>query len=102
MKQVTQSDAFAAIKDGRVSKLVVELFTPTCVPCKKLEPKLDALAAIFKDVAFVKIDASYADDFVNAYAVTAVPTVLVFKNGSLARYLVGPMLATIEEAIREC
>jgi thioredoxin 1 len=70
--------------------LVVEVGAEWCPPCRMMGPVLKAVAAERADqlrVGHVDADASPEVSF--RYAVRALPTFLVFRDGQLAGRLVG-------------
>jgi thioredoxin 1 len=72
------------------SDVIVDFFTSTCVPCRKLEPVL----VKFQDrmggsVKVVRVDAEHSSDLVRRYGVQAVPTLLLFREGSYLDRKVG-------------
>ena len=62
--------------------VLVDFFTPTCGPCRKLAPTIDKLATELDGVAVVgKVDVSENSELGVTHRVSAVPTLVVFKNG---------------------
>ncbi len=86
MKNVSGKDFSALVADGVA---LIEFSSPTCAPCKALEPKLDALAALRPDVKFGKVDIFEDPNTAFNFHVRSVPTVLIFKNGGVFRQFVG-------------
>ena len=68
---------------GRV--VLAEIYTPDCVVCKRIEPMVAALEAnLGGRIAAYKIDAARDPEFAERHNVRGLPTVLLFKGGSLA------------------
>ena len=90
----------AAQFDEEVTKtdrpVVVDFYAPWCVPCKKMAPRLDALAGEFTNsVKFVQINFDDAPALAERLNVPGVPTLLFFnKDGNLVDGVVG--LTTVE------
>lgn len=64
--------------------VIVDFFTPECVPCRKLEPMLQAVArGLSAPLRVVKVDASVSTDLAREYRVRGVPCLLLFKDGRL-------------------
>lgn len=78
---VCQASALDAILKAN-TKVIVDFYTDTCVPCKIMKPVLEKLFnnPKFNDVTLVYFDANAGD--ASGYGVRAVPTIIVFKNGS--------------------
>ena len=61
--------------------VVVDFFATWCMPCKMLTPVLEKVANSRADFDIVKVDVDEAQDLAAKYAIQAVPTLLVFKDG---------------------
>jgi thioredoxin reductase (NADPH) len=62
--------------------VVVDFFSPMCLPCKQMLPLFDKLGECFRDdVDFVAIDASKLGNIAQDYQVYFVPTFILFKDG---------------------
>lgn len=57
--------------------VLVDFYTPYCGPCKQLAPILEKL----ENVKLVKVDVSENIELGSMYNVTAVPTLIFFKDG---------------------
>lgn len=66
--------------------VLVDIYSPQCGPCRGLLPVLEELSAEFRgSLDFVKFNAVADDTSVQASAawgVRAVPTLLIFQNGT--------------------
>ncbi len=72
--------------------VVVDFWATWCGPCRKLGPVLDEIAGEFGDkVKFVKVNTDENLKIAKAYAISGLPTLLVFKNGKAVERLVGLM-----------
>lgn len=72
--------------------VLVDFFTPTCGPCRKLAPTIDKLAGELADVAVLG-KANVADNMELAvtYQISAVPTLILFKGGKEVHRSMGVM-----------
>ena len=70
--------------------VVVDFWGEYCPPCRALAPILDDLALEFKDkVKIGKVDVGNEQGLATEYNVTAVPTLLFFKQGQVTDHLLG-------------
>ncbi len=71
---------------------VVDFFATWCGPCRKLGPILEEVETEIGDkVNFRKIDTDDNIEAAQAYQVSGLPTLLVFKNGEVVERMVGLM-----------
>jgi thioredoxin-like negative regulator of GroEL len=64
--------------------LVLDVYTQSCVICRRLEPMVAAVAAGSGDaVRAYKLDAERHTDFATKYNIHGVPTLLLFRDGQL-------------------
>jgi thioredoxin 1 len=77
--------------DGPV---VVDFFTTWCGPCQMLAPILEKFQQENAGkVKIVKIDAEAEPDISTRYAISAFPTLLLFKNGEVVEQQLGALPA---------
>ena len=78
LKHINNRDEFkAAIQEGTV---LVDFFATWCGPCKMLSPILEEVANE-NDILVIKVDVDEAGALSNEFAIQAVPTLMLFKNG---------------------
>ena len=68
---------------------LVDFFATWCGPCRMLAPILEEAGAEHQEIAFVKVDVDESPELANAYGVTSIPTLVLFKNGEPAKTTVG-------------
>ena len=70
--------------------VLVDFWAPWCGPCKALAPVLDEIARELAGQATVgKVDVEADPAIADRFGVKALPSLLFFKNGTLAQTLVG-------------
>lgn len=67
---------------------LIDFYSDSCIPCKRLSPVLAQLEEEFEEKLFVgKVNVAYETELIERFKVMSAPTLLFFKNGELlARY----------------
>lgn len=72
--------------------VVVDFWAPWCGPCRKLGPVLEEVASELEGkVKVCKINTDENIQSAQEYAISALPSVLIFKNAELVERMVGLM-----------
>ena len=70
--------------------VLVDFWAEWCMPCKMLAPTIDELATEFDGKAKIgKLDTDKNRNVSVEYKITAIPTVIIFKGGEVAKKFVG-------------
>ncbi|HPD28668.1 MAG TPA: thioredoxin [Phycisphaerae bacterium] len=70
--------------------VLVDFWADWCMPCKALGPTIDELANENVGKAKVgKVDTDANPSLATRYAISAIPTVILFKNGEVKERFVG-------------
>jgi len=78
---------------------LVEFSSPTCAPCRKIEPLLEKLADEFAGkVSFLKVNVNECPITTARFHIRSVPTLLFIRDGNVEAQLVG---AVAPQAILE-
>jgi thioredoxin 1 len=100
--QPLTSATFDEFVGASSAPVVVDFWAEWCGPCKMLSPVLEDLAAEHPEITFAAVDSDAYPDLSVRYDVMSVPTVLVFRDGQLAKRLVGARgKAAMREALAE-
>lgn len=81
--------------------VLVDFWAAWCGPCRAITPILNDLSnAANGKYKIVKVDVDTNPELSSKYQVSAIPTLLVFKNGEIVNRLVGLQSKTkLEEAL---
>ncbi|NPE30220.1 thioredoxin [Methanococcoides sp. SA1] len=71
---------------------VIDCWAEWCGPCRKLIPIIDALAKEYQGkIVFGKLNTDENRMIASNFNITAIPTLLVFKDGKAATQIVGAL-----------
>lgn len=84
MKEITDKNI-----DIEFTNAVIDFYSPSCGPCKKMMPTLSELSEEIKDVTFYKINAVENPEFVKRFGVQGLPTIIVMNGGIVEDKFVG-------------
>ena len=79
----------------------VDFWAPWCMPCKAIAPVIEELASTYDGkVKFAKLNVDDNPATASTYGDRGIPTMILFKNGSVVDQIVGAVpKAEIEKAI---
>ncbi len=69
--------------------VLLDLWASWCGPCKMLSPIVDQVAEENDDIKVGKVNVDEEEEIAAKFGVTAIPTLLVFKDGKLVNQSVG-------------
>ncbi len=95
--ELTDQDFKSFVRSGGL--VVVDFWAPWCPPCRYLAPIIEELAREYAGrVKFGKLNVDENPKTARRYGIRAIPTLLVFKDGSLVDRIVGAMPKHMLEA----
>ncbi len=86
--KVTDADFEEMVK--KYKTIIIDCWAPWCGPCRMVGPVIDELAKEMQgEVVFGKLNVDENQNTSIKYQIMSIPTMLVFKNGSLTDKFVG-------------
>ncbi len=86
--ELTDGAFDSTINDSK--PVLVDFWAPWCGPCKMLTPVIEEIAAEYDDkVTVCKMNTDDHRDAAVEYGISAIPTIILFKDGQVAQKWVG-------------
>lgn len=90
MAKLINEDEFEALVLKNDKPVMLDLFATWCGPCKMISPFVEEVKEELEGKADVfKVDIDHNEELCEKFSVSAVPTLLFFKDGKLADRIVG-------------
>lgn len=84
------TEEFDQLVSSSTVPVVADFWAPWCGPCRMVGPVLEKLAADHPDkITVVKVNVDENTELAARFAVMSIPTVIMFKGGSLEKQIVG-------------
>ncbi|MDG0965057.1 MAG: thioredoxin [Opitutales bacterium] len=91
-------ESFEKVTSSKDKTLIIDFWAPWCGPCKALTPVLEELATEMSDsVEVYKVNVDDNTELAQEHGVQSIPTILVYKNGSISETIIG--LKTKDELV---
>jgi thioredoxin 1 len=74
--------------------VLVDFWAPWCGPCRMVAPVLEEIAGERDDVRIVKLNVDENQETAAAFEVLSIPTLILFRNGQVAKKVIGAMPKT--------
>jgi thioredoxin 1 len=71
--------------------VVVDFWAPWCGPCRVVSPILEEINGERDDLRVVKLNVDENQEIAVRYEILSIPTMIVFKNGQVARKVIGAL-----------
>ncbi|KAL3233053.1 Thioredoxin-1 [Nakaseomyces bracarensis] len=98
VKQISSAAEFdSAIAVDKL--VVVDFFATWCGPCKMIAPMIEKFANEYSTADFYKVDVDELPEVAQKNEVSAMPTMVLYKNGKEVAKVVGANPAAIKQAI---
>ena len=89
VKEYTSDDFKSEVVESD-TPVLVDFWAEWCGPCKVIAPVVEELATDYKGkIKFGKVNVDDNNMVASEYGVRSIPTLLIFKNGSVVNQIVG-------------
>ena len=90
LKEVTDNNFAAEVLESP-QPVLVDFWAPWCGPCRIIAPHLEELDGERDDLTVVKLNVDENPQVAAKYGIMSIPTLLLFKNGEVAKQIVGAL-----------
>jgi thioredoxin 1 len=90
ISEVTDNNFAAEVLESS-QPVLVDFWAPWCGPCRIVAPHLEELNSERDDLTVVKLNVDENPKTAEKYGIMSIPTLIVFKNGQVAKQIVGAL-----------
>ncbi|MFR5772872.1 MAG: thioredoxin family protein [Lachnospirales bacterium] len=101
LQSINNDDFESEVLNSNVPVLL-EFYSDSCIPCKRMSPILAELEEEHTDIKVSKLNIKFGADTARKYNVMSSPTIVFFKNGEEVNRIKGvAKKADLEAVIKE-
>jgi len=90
LTEVTDNNFAAEVLEAG-QPVLVDFWAPWCGPCRVVAPVLEEIANERDDIRIVKLNVDDNPQTAAKYGIMSIPTLILFKNGAVAKQVVGAL-----------